>query len=158
MTVAAPALPRRTLVAYGATGLPLAVVVLPFFIYVPTYYAEDLGLGFAAVGLILLGVRLGDVVTDPLIGVLSDRTRLGGGRRLPWILAGAPLVLAGAVALFLPPDTVGAVYLAAWAAIMTLGLTMMLLPYTAWGAELSESYYERSRITALAASRPCISV
>ncbi len=148
VVTAGPKLTTATLVAYGATGLPLAAVLLPFYIYVPVHYAVDLGLGFAVVGLVLLGVRLWDVFTDPLIGMLSDRTRLRAGRRLPWIIAGAPLLIAGAVFLYIPAAEVTPVYLALWSAAMTLGLTMIVLPYTAWGAELSEDYHERSRIAA----------
>ena len=136
------------LTAYGAPGLPLAVVLLPFYIYVPVHYAVDLGLGFAVVGLVLLGVRFWDVFTDPLIGLLSDRTGLRLGRRLPWVLGGAPLLLGGAIMLYMPVFSVTPVYLAVWSAMLTLGLTMMVLPYTAWGAELTSDYHERSRVAA----------
>ena len=44
------ALSRPTLLAYGLPGLPLAVVLLPLFVYLPTFYAENLGLGFTLVG------------------------------------------------------------------------------------------------------------
>ena len=52
------------LFAYGLPGLPLAILLLPLFITVPTFYADDLGLGFAAVGLILLGARVWDVLAQ----------------------------------------------------------------------------------------------
>ena len=61
------------LLAYGLPGLPLAALLLPLYIFLPAFYADDLGLGFTAVGAILLVARLSDVATDPLIGALSDR-------------------------------------------------------------------------------------
>jgi GPH family glycoside/pentoside/hexuronide:cation symporter len=134
------------LFAYGLPGLPLAILLLPLFITVPTFYADDLGLGFATVGLILLGARVWDVVTDPLIGILSDRFHTRFGRRRPWLLAGAPLMVIGAWALFRPPDEVGALHLAGATFALYLGGTMVMLPYTAWAAELSPNYHERSRI------------
>ncbi len=77
---------------------------LPVYVYLPTFYAEDLGLGLAAIGGALLLARCFDVVTDPLIGLLSDRFRLRWGRRKPWIVAGAAIAALGLVRLFEPPD------------------------------------------------------
>ena len=139
-------LSRLQIIAYGLPGLPLAILLLPLFITVPTFYADDLGLGFTTVGLILLLARAWDVVTDPLIGLLSDRTRTRFGRRRPWLLAGAPLMVIGTWALFRPPDEVGALYLAGATFTLYLGGTMVMLPYTAWAAELSPDYNERSSI------------
>ena len=52
----------------------------------------------------------------------------------------------GAWALFRPPDEVGALHLAGATFALYLGGSMVMLPYTAWAAELSPDYYERSRI------------
>ncbi|MDA0785694.1 MAG: MFS transporter [Proteobacteria bacterium] len=134
------------LLAYGLPGLPLAILLLPLFITVPTYYADDLGLGFATVGFVLLLARMWDVVTDPLIGILSDRTHSRFGRRRPWLLAGVPLMVIGAWTLFRPPEDIGWAYLAAATVTLYLGGTMVMLPYTAWAAELSPDHHERSRI------------
>ncbi|MEK9661169.1 MAG: MFS transporter, partial [Alphaproteobacteria bacterium] len=79
------------LVAYGALGLPLALLALPLYLVLPAYYADGLGLGLAAVGGALLAARLWDVVTDPLVGMLSDRRFGAFGRRKPWLAAGLPV-------------------------------------------------------------------
>jgi len=136
------------LALYGAPGLPLAVLLLPLYVTLPTYYAKDLGVGFAAVGAALLAARLWDVVTDPVIGLLSDRTPGRIGRRKPWMLAGVPLVVLAVWLLFAPPFGVSALHLLVWTVVLYLGGTMILLPYSAWGAELSPDYHERSRIAA----------
>lgn len=141
-------LSRWQLVAYGLPGLPLAILLLPLFVTVPTFYADDLGLGFAVVGAVLFGARVWDVVTDPVIGALSDRTRSRFGRRRPWLAAGAPILVVGAWALFQPPLGVGWVYLLVATVLLYLGGTMIMLPYTAWAAELSRHYHERSRVAA----------
>lgn len=135
------------LLAYGALALPLAALNLPLYVFLPTFWAGEVGVGLAAVGVALLAARLLDTVTDPLIGELSDRTRSRLGRRRPWVLAGAPLVAVGVLALFRPYDGAGAVDLFLWACVAYLGWTMITLPYTAWGAELSSDYHERTRIT-----------
>lgn len=135
------------LLAYGALALPLAALNLPLYVFLPTFWASELGVGLTAVGLALLSARLLDVVTDPLIGEFSDRTRSPIGRRRPWILAGAPLLALGVWMLFRPYAGAGGLDLFLWAAVAYLGWTMVTLPYTAWGAELSPDYHERTRIT-----------
>lgn len=134
------------LAAYGLPGLPLAALLLPLFVYLPTFYAEDLGLGFAVVGSLLLVARLSDMVTDPLVGALSDRFAWPLGRRRSWMLFGVPLTLIAVHRLFLPAEDAGGGYLLFWTVAAYLGATMVQLPYSAWGAEISGDYNERSRI------------
>ncbi len=138
---------RGILFAYGLPGLPLAALLLPLYITLPAFYADDMGLGFFAVGIVLLVTRLWDVVTDPLIGTLSDRFKTRFGRRKPWLLAGAPVLMVSAWFLFLPEAGVTWIGLLVWTMALYLGATMITLPYTAWGAELSPDFDERSRIT-----------
>ncbi|MCW5732025.1 MAG: MFS transporter, partial [Alphaproteobacteria bacterium] len=134
------------LAAYALPAVPLAAAGIPLFIYLPVFYSREMGLDLAAVGAILFLARVWDVITDPLVGILSDRTRGRFGRRRPWILAGTlPLVLA-IHALFLPPSGAGAAHLLVWIMILYLAWTMITLPYQSWGAELSADYDERTRI------------
>ncbi len=142
-----PRLPRSLLLAYGLPGLSLAVLGLPAIVYLPSYYGDELGISLALVGLVLLVARLWDVVTDPLVGWLSDRFGTPLGWRRPWILIGAPLLLLGVWKLFIPADGVGAGYLLGWALVGYLGWTLVSLPYNAWGAEISPDYHQRARIT-----------
>ena len=138
--------PAATLFAYALPGLPLAALQLPLFVYLPAFYAQELGLGLAAVGMILLAARLWDMVTDPLIGVLSDRTRWTLGRRKTWMLIGTAPFLVSAWYLLVPAPDAGMAHLLLWSFALYLGGTMILVPYQAWGAELSPDYHERSRI------------
>ncbi|WP_420405338.1 MFS transporter [Nisaea sp.] len=140
--------PRLPLLAYGFPGLPLAALGVPLFIFLPAFYAQERGLNLAAVGLVLLVARLWDAVSDPVIGLLSDRIATRFGRRKPWLIAGTPLTCLAVYMLFVPPEGAGVLHLFAWSAALYLGWTMVQLPYTAWGAELSSDYHERSRITA----------
>ncbi len=142
----APLGPAR-LLAYGALALPLAALNLPLYVFLPTFWASEVGLGLAVVGAALLAARLLDTFTDPLIGELSDRTRTRLGRRRPWVLAGTPLVAIGMWVLFHPPAGSTALTLFVWSCIAYLGWTMVTLTYNAWGAELSDDYHERTRIT-----------
>jgi GPH family glycoside/pentoside/hexuronide:cation symporter len=133
-------------VAFGGLALPLAALNLPFYVYLPTFYTRELGVELGLVGAILLVSRILDVVTDPIVGTLGDRTRTRFGRRRPWVLAALPLLLLASWRLFLPPDDAGGLYLFVWVSLAYLAWTMILLSYSAWGAELSPDYDERSRI------------
>ncbi|MEM8948339.1 MAG: MFS transporter [Pseudomonadota bacterium] len=141
------ALTLKTLLGYGALGLPLAALNLPLYVYLPAFYAEDIGLGLTTVGLLLFAARLLDTFTDPIIGELGDRTRTRFGRRRPWMVAACPLLIVATLMLFIPGEGAGAAYLFFWTTLAYLAWTMMILPFTALGAELSGDYHERSRIT-----------
>jgi Na+/melibiose symporter-like transporter len=138
---------RLRLVAYSLPSLVSSVAALPLVLFVPAFYAEDLGVPLAAVGVALAASRLLDVVTDPLIGIASDRLAFGWGRRKPWIVLGTPLFAAALWQLFVPGAAASAGSLLAWSALLYLGFTMIDLPHKAWGAELSSDYDERSRVT-----------
>ncbi len=122
--------------------------MLPLYVHLPAFYADEVGVGLAAVGGALLVARLWDVITDPVAGLLSDRISTPWGRRRPWMIAGLPLVLVAAWFLFQPLEGVGWLYLVGWTMALYLGGSLIQLPYTAWGAELSPDYHERSRISA----------
>ncbi len=132
---------------FGLPDFAVYMAVIPVGLYLPFVYAKDLGLDLADVGLLLMLARVSDVVTDPLIGWLSDRTSTRIGRRKPWMAAGALVMMIAAFRLFSPQGQVDNTYLLVWAVLLWLGWTMINIPYYAWGAELSDDYNERTRIT-----------
>jgi GPH family glycoside/pentoside/hexuronide:cation symporter len=141
-----PPLSTGDMVSYGAVKLPLAMAGLPLALLVPQFYAGDMGLQVAAIGALILLARMTDVITDPLIGVLSDRTRSRFGRRRPYILLGLPLFLLSFWFLMVPGTTTSYLEVGACIALLYLGLTLIELPHAAWGAELSNDYAERTRL------------
>ena len=58
-----PGYPRVSLYA-----LMLAAAGIPLYIHLPRFAAVELGIGLAALGSLLLALRLIDLVQDPLIG------------------------------------------------------------------------------------------
>ncbi|MGB0683319.1 MAG: MFS transporter [Magnetovibrionaceae bacterium] len=138
---------RSDLFFYALPAFSLAMPTLPAYVFLPSFYAEDLGLGLALVGGLLLVARAFDVVTDPLVGLLSDRLPTRFGRRKPWIALGGLLAGFALVQLFSAPEAAGALHLLIWAVVLYLGWTLISVPYSAWGAELSGDYQERARIT-----------
>lgn len=152
----AAALSNLTLVSYAAPAMPLALVGLPLAVYLPAIYADSAGFGLSLfwVGWVLTLSRLTDAFTDPLLGFISDRTRTRWGRRKPFILLGTPIYALGVWLLFVPPVefqewggfNLGYLYLFAMVSLVYLGSTIKDLPYSAWGAELSARYHERTLI------------
>jgi GPH family glycoside/pentoside/hexuronide:cation symporter len=142
-------LTTRQLFSYALTEAPMAMAATPMALFIAPFYTRDLGLSLAAVGTILMLARISDVVTDPLIGQLSDRTRTRIGRRKPWVLLGAPLMLLSVWMLFVPSTPVTNLYFGFWLITLWLGWTFIGIPFYAWGAELSTNYHERTRIASL---------
>ena len=145
--VHAERLSNSRLTLYGAVSAPLAVVGLPLAVYIPPLYGE-LGVDLALMGAVMMFARFSDVVTDPVIGLLSDKTRSRFGRRKPWLVLGVPTMMVSTYLLFVPPDTPGIWYFTLCIVAIYLASTILDIPYSAWGAELSGNYNERSRITA----------
>jgi GPH family glycoside/pentoside/hexuronide:cation symporter len=142
-------MPLRALFWCALPSLMTSVAALPMALFVPAFYALELGLPLAAVGMAIAASRLLDVITDPLIGGLSDRFGTRFGRRKPWMLLGAPLFMVSVWQVFVPAEGVGSGYLLFWSALLYLGFTMIDLPHKAWGAELSTDYDERSKVTSV---------
>lgn len=138
----APALPPATLLAFGLLNLPLSMLMSPTAAVLPSFYLEYSAVTLAGLATATLVARLFDGLTDPLIGLLADRS----GRRKPWMIAGALLVAAGAWFLYNPSPASGLGHLLGWYLVVTLGWTLVEIPHTAMAAELSQGYHERSRI------------
>ena len=143
----ASGVPRQTLLAYSLPAFVVALPTIPVMVFLPPLYASSLGLGLILTGYILLIGRIFDTATDPLVGWLSDRHPIGGARRKPWIAIGAVLAGVGLVRILNPPTEASAGYLLGWSIVLYGGWTMVAVPYLTWGAELTKSYDERSRIT-----------
>jgi Na+/melibiose symporter-like transporter len=132
---------------YSLADIPVMMSIFPVIVFIPRFYSSEIGIGVATIGTILLASRMFDVITDPLMGFVSDRTRSRWGRRRPWMALSVPIMMISIYQLFMPPAGAGSAHMLAWSMLLSLGTTMMLIPYYAWGAELSSDYNERSRIT-----------
>ena len=137
---------RFSLIAYAGPALPIAVLEMPLIVYIVPFYAQELGLPLATIGGIFLIARLWDAITDPVIGNLTDRTKSRWGRRKPWLVAGAPLLMMAVVAFLSPPQEIDTLYLGVTAFLFYIAWTLVMIPYFSWGAELSRDYAERTRI------------
>lgn len=146
----AGALSPLTLLCYSAPGVPGAMVLYAVGVVIPGFYAGAVGLSSAAIGMVLLVTRLGDVVFDFGAGALSDLTHTRFGRRKPWLAAGAVVVAAAFALQLIPPHMPwphgGVTYFLLTSVVFYLGWSLFIVPFDAWGSELAADYDARSRL------------
>lgn len=138
--------------AYAAGGLLDGVANQAVSIFFFFYATTVCGAPSALAGMAVAAGLVVDAAVDPLIGSLSDGWRSRLGRRLPFLLLGAPATALFLVMIFSLPAALTGTALVAWITILSIGLrvaiSLFLLPYNAVGAEISEDYGERSSIAA----------
>lgn len=139
-------LPAWRLALYAAPGLPILMTHVPANSILPALYASHANISLVTIGLIIFAAKVLDAFTDPLMGMLSDRTRSTFGRRKPWMALGTLLLCVCVSFLYAIPDGATAVYFTIWYVLTFQSWTMIEIPYRAWGIELSRDYAERSRI------------
>ena len=136
-----------TVAAYSAPLVPIWMLHTPALSILPGLYATVAGIDLAVLGVILVASRVLDGVTDPLIGLLSDKTDSRLGKRKPWIIFGGLLCMVGVLFWFRPGSDTGALYFLLASIAVYLGWTMVEIPHGAWLSELTTDYSERSRIS-----------
>lgn len=136
--------------AYAAPAFVLAVVGIPVYVYIPKFYTDVAGVHIAAIGVILLVVRLFDAVTDPVIGMISDRMHSRFGRRRPLMAIGAVLTAVSVAMLFNPPESMGGGSVTLWFLVLIfvlfLSWTVVIVPYESLGPELTFDYDDRTAL------------
>lgn len=87
--------------SYSLFAALLAAAGLPIYIHAPKFYLDEFGVSLAALGAVLFGLRLLDVVQDPLLARLAERTR---DRRALAVAIGCAVMAGAMIALFaIPP-------------------------------------------------------
>ena len=132
--------------AFASVSIPIAALQLALSVHLPRYFAASVGLELAVVGSAFGLVRLIDIPIDAGLGVAMDRTRTAFGRYRLWMLLGAPVMMGGLYMLLSSSSGVGLGYLIGALLVMYIGYSCVYLPHLAWGARLSPTYQQRSRI------------
>ena len=137
---------------YGVGDLASGLM-LNFFGFYLLYFFVDLGgLAPAAIGLMFLLTKLIDAVTDPVMGMVADRTRTRWGRYRPYILFGSVPLGLSMVLIFSAPEDMGGTALLIWAyatySLCMLAFTVANVPYGGLLGVISPSSHQRSRVTA----------
>ncbi|MGM0654882.1 MAG: MFS transporter [Thermodesulfobacteriota bacterium] len=144
-------LSRADKLAYALPALPLAVIGIPVYVFLPKFYTDTIGLDISTIGILLLVVRVFDAVTDPVIGYVSDKTPGPFGRRKPYIGIGALGLALSILFLFRPMDLSGSsltFYFGFWLFALFFFWTVITIPYESLGPELTTDYHERTSLFA----------
>ncbi len=153
-------LPKRIKIAFGVGSIGELVYLGMFNTFIGIFYNQAIGLSNSLIGTAVMLALLGDAVSDPIAGLISDRWRSRFGRRHPFLFL-APLPLAVALYfIFNPPDSLTDTatvaensnqlllfaWLTFWTIISRLCATLYTVPHLALGGELTKDQNERSSV------------
>jgi len=113
------------------------------------FYTDVYKIPAAVAGTIMLIARFWDMGIDPVIGVISDRTRTRWGKFRPYILFGALPYAILAVLTFTTPDfgvTGKIIYAGATYVLLMTAYAAVNLPYSSLAAVMTADTYERSNL------------
>lgn len=144
-------LPTRIKFGWAVGELGIATYVGITMIYLLFFMTQALGIPPFLAGIGLLIPRLWDVITDPIMGMISDRTSTRMGRRRPYLLVGSVLFGASFYLIFAVPAFESELALLAWVTLMYLvassAYTIYDVPYSSMVAEMTGDYRERTSLT-----------
>lgn len=136
---------------WGLADMGIVVFVIVKQLLILTYLTTVLGVPVGIAGFVTTAVLVFDMITDPIIGYLSDRTQSRFGRRAPWMFLGVLVMAAGMVGLFSTPaglETTGNLsWVVGFFVMATVGFTMVAIPYGAQSGEITQDPKERSAMT-----------
>lgn len=140
----------RTAVGYAVGDFGINLYFISVMTYLLYFYTDVMGISAAAAGGVFFVARIIDAVTDPMMGMLAERTRSRWGRMRPWILFGAAPLGLISVLTFTVPDF-GETGKVVWAYVtyILFGLlyTLVTIPYSTLTASLTDDYDERTRLS-----------
>jgi GPH family glycoside/pentoside/hexuronide:cation symporter len=116
------------------------------------YMTNIIGIDVKYATLAIFAPKIIDVITDPFMGSISDRTTSRWGRRRPYFLVGTVLLGPLFALLFSSPEfdnPITGFYFVICAYILcTLAYTVFAVPYVAMSAEIPRDYHERTNLNA----------
>ena len=133
---------------WGLADMGIVVFVIVKQLLVLSFLTNYLNVPVGIAGLLTTSVLIFDIITDPIIGYLSDRTHSRWGRRVPWMVIGALILSGGIIGLFGVPQSLSFLGTIIWVggffALATVGFTMVAIPYGATAGEMTQDPKERS--------------
>lgn len=141
--------PKHAIIGWGVGSLGIALLYNTTAILLLRYLVDFIGIAAGLAAALIAISKIYDAVTDPLMGVITDRTKSRLGRRRPWLFLGAFLCALALPILFMGPDLSGG-WLIAWVLFGLLwyatAYTVFSVPYMAMPAEMSDEPHMRSVI------------
>lgn len=95
-------------IGYGFGDMASSMFWKIFSAYLPFFYTNVFGLPLEMAGILFLVTKLWDAVSDPMMGMMADRTHSRWGKYRPWLLFMAlPFAVCGVLLLTTPDLSTG---------------------------------------------------
>lgn len=132
--------------AFASPSMPLLALSLPSLIFLAPHFNTYLGLDLTTVSMIFLAARLLDIVVDPTIGSIQDRSTPSMGRRRFWMIVSTPalMVCVWIVYIALKPGA-SATVVTFLVLVMYWSYASTTIAHLSWGGELQPEYHARTR-------------
>lgn len=146
---AATPLPRTVRVGYGLGSLCTGTFATVPGLILLYYLTNVLAVPAAVAGAAVFLPKAWDVLINPLVGALSDRSALRGGPRRPFLLIGACTLPPLFALIFAAPPLRGAAaagYVAVLFLLAATAYAVFQVPYVTMPAEMTEDPQERGRV------------
>ncbi len=135
------------LLAFALPGAPLLALSVPPIVFLPRYYAEYLEIPAATIGALFLAARVFDLIVNPTIGALQDRTRLAFGRRRTWLVGATPVVMLAVWFAFIAVQPgVSAIVLGLAVLSLYASFASAMIAHLGWAGEIRPEYHGRTRV------------
>ncbi len=139
-------------VGYGIADFGINLYFISAMTYLLYFYTDVYGISAAAAAGVMLVARFVDAVTDPMMGIIAERTNSRWGRLRPYMLFGAIPLGIVAVMTFSTPDLNAEGKL--WWAYLTyiafgIAYTIVSIPYSALTASLTADHHERTVLSTI---------
>lgn len=139
-----PAAPRN-LSAYALFAALLSAAGLPIYIHAPKFYVDEYGVSLAALGAVLFGLRLIDVVQDPLLGKLSEKLR---HKRGVAVAIGAAVMALAMIGLFaVAPPVQPILWFGAMLTLVFSGFSFLTISFYAQGVAKADRMGRAGHLT-----------
>lgn len=136
---------------YGIGDVGCNIFIVATGMFLLFFLTNILGVEPAIAGLALLIPKLWDVISDPIMGGISDATRSRMGRRRPYMLwSSLPFGFVFFILFIAPHYNSGAAAAIHVGLLFALGCTFFTIynvPYSSMVAEMTDDYNERMSVT-----------
>jgi GPH family glycoside/pentoside/hexuronide:cation symporter len=136
-------------VGYGIGDFGFNIMFSGVSLYMLYFYTDVLGISPKTAGLIFMVALIWDGVSDPLMGLIAQRTKTKWGSYRPFILFGAlPLVVCYLSMFFAPAWELNAIVVYAFAThiLFRTAYTVVSIPYSSLMASMTQNSMERNTL------------
>ncbi|MDE5621436.1 MAG: MFS transporter [Alistipes sp.] len=134
-------------IGYGLGDMSSSMFWKIFSYYLPFFYSNVFGLSLEHAAMLLLVTKLWDAVSDPVMGIVADRTSTRWGKFRPYLLWGAvPFCVAGVLTFTTPAwgESPRLVWAYATYILMMTVYTAVNVPYGAMLGVMTDDPQERT--------------